>query len=130
METEKVNTGETAPDKDFLDRVDEIADELRDMAQKDRKNRFVLLIAGDGPLTTRLIKGPAVRLKNISGRSLAKDEEGREVMLGIIISWLGSIDQRFAPDIARALFEMAVKKKWYPARRQRRKDESPKHELQ
>ena len=31
-------------------------------------------------------------------------------MLGIIISWLGSIDQRFAPGIARALFEMAVKK--------------------
>ena len=41
METEKVNMGETAPDKDFLDRVDEIADELRDMAQKDRKNRFI-----------------------------------------------------------------------------------------
>lgn len=110
METEKVNTGETAPDKDFLDRVDEIADELRDMAQKDRKNRFVLLIAGDGNLTTRLLQGHAGRLTNISGRSLAADEEGREVMLGIIISWLGSIDPRFAPGIVRALFEMVVKK--------------------
>lgn len=105
METEKVNTGETAPDKDFLDRVDEIADELRDMAQKDRKNRIVLLIAGDGDLTTRLIQGHGDRLTNISGRSLAADEEGRKVMLGIIISWLGSIDQRFALGIAKALYE-------------------------
>ena len=105
METEKVNTGEAAPDKDFLDRVDEIADELRDMAQKDRKNRFVLLIAGDGNLTTRLIQGYGDRLTNISGRSLAADEEGRKVMLGIIISWLGSIDQRFALGIAKALYE-------------------------
>lgn len=105
METEKVNMGETAPDKDFLDRVDEIADELRDMAQKDRKNRVVLLIAGDGNLTTRLIQGYGDRLTNISGRSLAEDEEGREVMLGIIISWLGSIDQRFALGIAKALYE-------------------------
>lgn len=105
METEKVNTGEAAPDKDFLDRVDEIADELRDMAQKDRKNRFVLLIAGDGDLTTRLLQGHAGRLTNISGRSLAADEEGREVMLGIIISWLGSIDQRLALGIAKVLYE-------------------------
>ena len=105
METEKVNTGETAPDKDFLDRVDEIADELRDMTQKDRKNRFVLLIAGDGNLTTRLLQGYGDRLTNISGRSLAADEEGRKVMLGIIISWLGSIDQRFALGIAKALYE-------------------------
>lgn len=105
METEKVNTGETAPDKDFLDRVDEIAEELRDMAQKDRENRVVLLIAGDGNLTTRLLQGHAGRLTNISGRSLAADEEGREVMLGIIISWLGSIDQRFALGIAKALYE-------------------------
>ena len=105
METEKVNTGETAPDKDFLDRVDEIADELRDMAQKDRKNRFVLLITGDGDLTTRLLQGHAGRLTNISGRSLAADEEGREVMLGIIISWLGSIDQRLALGIAKVLYE-------------------------
>jgi len=105
METEKVNTGEMAPDKDFLDRVDEIADELRDMAQKDRKNRFVLLIAGDGDLTTRLLQGHAGRLTNISGRSLAADEEGREVMLGIIISWLGSIDQRLALGIAKVLYE-------------------------
>ena len=105
METEKANTGETAPDKDFLDRVGEIADELRDMTQKDRKNRFVLLIAGDGDLTTRLLQGHAGRLTNISGRSLAADEEGREVMLGIIISWLGSIDQRFALGIAKALYE-------------------------
>ena len=105
METEKVNTGEAAPDKDFLDRVGEIAVELRDMAQKDRKNRFVLLIAGDGNLTTRLIQGHAGRLTNISGRSLAADEEGREVMLGIIISWLGSIDQRLALGIAKVLYE-------------------------
>ena len=105
METEKVNTGETAPDKDFLDRVDEIADELRDMAQKDRKNRFVLLIAGDGNLTTRLLQGHGDRLTNISGRSLAADEEGSAIMLGIIISWLGSIDQRFALGIAKALYE-------------------------
>ena len=105
METEKVNMGETAPDKDFLDRVDEIADELRSMAQKDRKNRFVLLIAGDGNLTTRLLQGHAGRLTNILGRSLAADEKGREVMLGIIISWLGSIDQRFALGIAKALYE-------------------------
>ena len=105
METEKVNMGETAPDKDFLDRVYEIADELRDMAQKDRKNRFVLLIAGDGDLTTRLLQGHADRLTNISGRSLAEDEEGREVMLGIIISWLGSIDQRLTLGIAKALYE-------------------------
>ena len=36
---------------------------------------------------------------------MAADEEGREVMLGIIISWLGSIDQRFALGIAKALYE-------------------------
>ena len=105
METEKVNMGETAPDKDFSDRVDEIANELRDMVQKDRENRFVLLLAGGGDLTTRLLQGHAGRLTNISGRSLAADEEGREVMLGIIISWLGSIDQRFALGIAKALYE-------------------------
>jgi len=105
METEKVNMGETAPDKDFLDRVGEIADELRDMVQKDRENRVILLIAGDGNLATRLLQGHAGRLTNISGRSLAADEEGREVMLGIIISWLGSIDQRLALGIAKVLYE-------------------------
>ena len=105
METEKVNMGETTPDKDFLDRVDEIADELRDMAQKDRKNRFVLLIAGDGDLTTRLLQGHAGRLTNISGRSLAADEEGRAIMLGIIINWLGSIDTHTALSIAKVLHE-------------------------
>ena len=105
METEKVNMGETAPDKDFLDRVDEIADELRSMAQKDRENRFVLLIAGEGGLVTRLLQGREDRLTNISGQSLASDEEGRKVMIGIIISWLGSIDQRFALGIAKALYE-------------------------
>lgn len=110
METEKVNMGETAPDKDFLDRVDEIADELRDMAQKDRKNRFVLLIAGDGNLTTRLIQGYGDRLTNISGRSLAADEEGREVMLKIIISWLDSIEPHLALSFAEALYD-AVKPK-------------------
>ena len=97
--------GEMAPDKDFLDRVGEIADELRDMVQKDRENRFVLLLAGDGNLTTRLIQGPAVRLKNISGRSLAEDEDGREVMLGIIISWLSSIDTHTALNITKVLHE-------------------------
>ena len=105
METEKVNMGETAPDKDFLDRVDEIADELRDMAQKDRKNRFVLLIAGDGDLTTRLLQGHAGRLTNISGRSLAEDEEGRTVMIKIILSWLGAIGPRNALGITKALYE-------------------------
>ena len=105
METEKVNMGETAPDKDFLDRVGEIADELRDMVQKDRENRVILLIAGDGNLATRLLQGHAGRLTNISGRSLAADEEGRDVMLGIIISWLGSIDQRLALGIAKVLYE-------------------------
>ena len=105
METEKVNTGETAPDKDFLDRVDEIADELRGMVQKDRENRVVLLIAGDGNLTTRLIQGHGDRLTNISGRSLAADEEGSAIMLGIIINWLGSIDTHTALSIAKVLYE-------------------------
>ena len=105
METEKVNTGETAPDKDFLDRVGEIADELRDMVQKDRENRVVLLIAGDGNLTTRLLQGHADRLTNISGRSLAADEEGSAIMLGIIINWLGSIDTLTALSIAKVLHE-------------------------
>ena len=105
METEKVNTGEAAPDKDFLDRVDEIADELRSMGQEDMENRFILLIAGEGGFVTRLLQGRTNRLINISGKSLAEDEEGRKVMLGIIISWLGSIDQRFALGIAKALYE-------------------------
>lgn len=105
METEKVNTGETAPDKDFLGRVGEIADELRDMVQKDRENRVVLLIAGDGNLTTRLLQGHGDRLTNISGRSLAADEEGSAIMLGIIINWLGSIDTHTALSIAKALHE-------------------------
>ena len=105
METEKVNMGETAPDKDFLDRVGEIADELRDMVQKDRENRVVLLIAGDGNLTTRLLQGHGGRLTNISGRSLAADEEGRAIMLGIIINWLGSIDTHTALSIAKVLHE-------------------------
>ena len=105
METEKVNMGETTPDKDFLDRVDEIADELRSMAQKDRENRFVLLIAGDGNLTTRLLQGHRDRLTNISGRSLAADEEGRAIMLGIIINWLGSIDTHTALNVAKVLHE-------------------------
>lgn len=105
METEKVNTGETAPDKDFLERVDKIADELRSMGQEDVENRFVLLIAGEGGLVTRLLQGRTNRLTNLSGQSLAEDKEGRKVMLGIIISWLGSIDQRFALGIAKALYE-------------------------
>lgn len=105
METEKVNTGETAPDKDFLGRVDEIADELRSMGQEDLKNRFVLLIAGEGGLVTRLLQGHGDRLTNISGRSLAADEEGRAIMLGIIINWLGSIDTHTALSIAKVLHE-------------------------
>ena len=105
METEKVNTGETVPDKDFLDRVGEIADELRDMVQKDRENRVVLLIAGDGNLTTRLIQGYGDRLTNSSGRSWAADEEGSAIMLGIIINWLGSIDTLTALSIAKVLHE-------------------------
>lgn len=105
METEKVNTGETAPDKDFLGRVSEIADELRSMAQEDEGNRFVLLIAGDEERVIRLLQGRANRLTNISGRYLASDEEGSKVMFGIITSWLGSIDQRFALCIAKALYE-------------------------
>lgn len=105
METEKVNMGETAPDKDFLDRVDEIADELRSMGQEDMENRFILLIAGDGKLTTRLLQGHADRLTNISRRSLAADEEGRAIMLGIIINWLGSIDTHTALNVAKVLHE-------------------------
>ena len=105
METEKVNMGETAPDKDFLDRVDEIADELGSMGQEDVGNRFVLLIAGEGKHVTRLLQGRIGRLTSIPGQSLAENEEGRKVMLGIIISWLGSIDQRFALGIAKALYE-------------------------
>ena len=105
METEKVNTGEAAPDKDFLDRVGEIADELRGMVQKDRENRFVLLLAGDGKHVTRFIQGRIGRLTDISGRSLAEDEEGRAVMLKIILSWLGAIDPRNASGIAKALYE-------------------------
>ena len=110
METEKVNTGETAPDKDFLGRVDKIADELRSMGQEDEENRFVLLIAGEGKHVTRLLQGHIGRLTSISGQSLAADEEGRKVMIGIITSWLGSIDKRFALGIAKALYE-AVKQK-------------------
>lgn len=105
METEKVNTGETAPDKDFLGRVDEIADELRSMAQEDEENRFVLLIAGEGKLVTRLLQGYSGRLTNISGRSLASDEEGRTVMIKIILSWLGAIGPHTALSIAKVLHE-------------------------
>jgi hypothetical protein len=105
METEKVNMGETAPDKDFLDRVDEIADELRSMGQEDVKNRFVLLIAGEGGLVTRLLQGYTGRLAGISGQSLASDEEGRKVMLRIIINWLSSIDTHTALNITKVLHE-------------------------
>lgn len=105
METEKVNTGETAPDKDFLGRVDKIAYELRSMGQEDEENRFVLLIAGEGKLATRLLQGYSGRLTNISGRSLASDEEGRTVMIKIILSWLGAIGPRNALGITKALYE-------------------------
>lgn len=97
--------GETAPDKDFLDRVDEIADELRSMGQEDVKNRFVLLIAGEGGLVTRLLQGYTGRLAGISGQSLASDEEGRKVMLRIIINWLSSIDTHTALNITKVLHE-------------------------
>ena len=105
METEKVNMGGTSPDKDFLGRVDEIAEELRDMAQKDRENRVVLLLAGDKSKVMRTLQGHGDRLTNISGRSLAADEEGRAIMLGIIINWLGSIDTHTALSIAKVLHE-------------------------
>ena len=105
METEKVNTGEIAPDKDFLGRVDKIADELRSMGQEDVENRFVLLIAGDGERVIRLLQGRRDRLTNISGRYLASDEEGRTVMLETILSWLGAIDQHVALDITKALYK-------------------------
>ena len=105
METEKVNMGETAPDKDFLGRVGEIADELRSMAQEDEENRFVLLIAGDGERVMRLLQGRVNRLTNISGRYLASDEEGRTVMIKTILSWLGAIDSRIALDVTKALYE-------------------------
>ncbi len=105
METEKVNTGETAPDKDFLGRVDKIAYELRSMGQEDEENRFVLLIAGEGKLATRLLQGYSGCLTNISGRSLASDEEGRTVMIKIILSWLGAIGPRNALGITKALYE-------------------------
>ena len=110
METEKVNTGETAPDKDFSERVDKIADELQSIAQEDIENRYVLLIAGDGKHVTRMLQGYSGRLANISGRSLAADEEGREVMLKIIISWLDSIEPHLTLSFAEALYD-AVKPK-------------------
>lgn len=97
--------GGTSPDKDFLGRVDEIAEELRDMAQKDRENRVVLLLAGDKSKVMRTLQGHGDRLTNISGRSLAADEEGRAIMLGIIINWLGSIDTHTALSIAKVLHE-------------------------
>nr|DAW12888.1 MAG TPA: hypothetical protein [Caudoviricetes sp.] len=110
METEKVNTGETAPDKDFSERVDKIADELQSIAQEDIENRYVLLIAGEGKHATRLLQGHIGRLTSISGQSLAADEEVRYVMLKIILSWLGAIGPRNALGITKALYE-AVKQK-------------------
>lgn len=105
METEKVNTGETAPDKDFSERVDKIADELQSIAQEDIENRYVLLIAGDGKHVTRMLQGYSGRLANISGRSLAEDEDGSYVMIGIITSWLGAIGPRNALGITKAIYE-------------------------
>lgn len=110
METEKVNTGGTAPDKDFLGRVDEIADELRSMGQEDVENRFVLLIAGEGGRVTSLLQGYTGRLAGISGQSLASDEEGRKVMLGIITSWLDAIDPHFALLVAKSLYVIVKQK--------------------
>ena len=105
METEKVNTGETAPDKDFLGRVDKIAYELRSMGQEDEENRFVLLIAGEGKLATRLLQGRVNHLAGVLGKYLASDEDGHSVMLKAIISWLGSIDTHFARFVTKVLYE-------------------------
>jgi len=105
METEKVNTGETAPNKDFLDRVSEISDKLRSMAQEDVENRVVLLITGEGEHVTRLLQGRANRLADVLGKSLALDEEGHSVMLKAIIGWLGSIDTHFALFVTKMLYE-------------------------
>ena len=105
METEKVNTGETAPDKDFLDRVGEMVDELRSMVEKDRENRFVLLLAGDESKVMRMLQGHAGRLANISGRSLAAVKEGCSAIHEIFVHWLESIDQNLALSIVEALYE-------------------------
>lgn len=75
------------------------------MADKDRENRFVLLIAGDGSKVIRMLQGQSDPLTNITGRSLAADEEGSAIMLGIIINWLGSIDTHTALSIAKVLHE-------------------------
>ena len=105
METEKVNTGETAPDKDFSERVDKIADELRSMAQEDVENRVVLLIAGEGEHVIRLLQGRTNRLADVLGKCLASDEDGHSVMLKAIIGWLGSIDTHFALFVTKMLYE-------------------------
>ena len=75
------------------------------MGQEDEENRLVLLIAGEGKLVTRLLQGYSGRLTSISGRSLASDEEGRIVMIKIILSWLGAIGPRNALGITKALYE-------------------------
>ena len=109
METEKVNTGETAPDKDFLARVNEIADELRSMAEKDRENRFVLLIAGEEKQekisVAQLIYGRSDLLTENSGRSLAAVKEGCSAIHEIFVCWLESIDQNLALNVAKVLHE-------------------------
>lgn len=109
METEKVNTGETAPNKDFLDRVSKIADELRSMTEKDRENRFVLLIAGEEKeekiSVAQLIYGRSDLLTENSGRSLAADEEGCSAIQEIFVCWLKSIDQNLALNVAKVLHE-------------------------
>ena len=105
METEKVNTGETAPNKDFSERVDKIADELRSMAQEDVENRVVLLIAGEGEHVIRLLQGRTNRLADVLGKCLASDEDGLKVMLKAIIGWLGSIDTHFARFVTKVLYE-------------------------
>ena len=109
METEKVNMGETAPDKDFLARVNEIADELRSMAEKDRENRFVLLIAGEEKQekisVAQLIYGRSDLLTENSGRSLAAVKEGCSAIHEIFVHWLESIDQNLALNVAKVLHE-------------------------
>lgn len=109
METEKVNTGETAPDKDFLDRVGEMVDELRSMVEKDRENRFVLLIAGEVKEekipVIQLIYGRSDILTENSGRSLAAVKEGCSAIHEIFVHWLESIDQNLALSIVEALYE-------------------------
>ena len=114
METEKVNTGETAPNKDFLDRVDEIADELQSMAELDKKNRAVWLIVREGDKFTLLLRGLASRLSEAVAKSMVEDAEKRDIMLKTFYSWLKLIGPRNAFDVTEKLHE-SVKKEIHEA---------------